>query len=120
MGGLDHERFTLSFPFAWKKHRYLFDRYVEFQRAFGLRRKVPDGLVPHMGSQWWCLTRQTLSAILQDPERPKYDRFFKRVWIPDESYYQTLSRIYFPQSGLKPPTLVGKTFKRAPKALKTH
>ena len=26
----------------------------------------------------------------------------------------------FPQSGLKPPTLVGKTFKRAPKALKTH
>ena len=27
---------------------------------------------------------------------------------------------YFPQSGLKPPTLVGKTFKRAPKALKTH
>ena len=29
-------------------------------------------------------------------------------------------RFYFPQSGLKPPTLVGKTFKRAPKALKTH
>ncbi len=28
--------------------------------------------------------------------------------------------IYFPQSGLKPPTLVGKTFKRAPKALMNH
>ena len=28
--------------------------------------------------------------------------------------------LYFPQSGLKPPTLVGKTFKRAPKALMTH
>ena len=27
---------------------------------------------------------------------------------------------YFPQSGLKPPTLVGKTFKRAPKALMNH
>ncbi len=26
----------------------------------------------------------------------------------------------FPQSGLKPPTLVGKTFKRAPKALMNH
>ncbi len=29
-------------------------------------------------------------------------------------------RLYFPQSGLKPPTLVGKTFKRAPKALMNH
>ncbi len=28
--------------------------------------------------------------------------------------------VYFPQSGLKPPTLVGKTFKRAPKALMNH
>jgi hypothetical protein len=47
-----------------------------------------------MGSQWWCLTRQTLSAILQDPERATYDRFFRRVWIPDESYFQTLTRLY--------------------------
>ena len=23
-----------------------------------------------------------------------YDRFFRRVWIPDESYFQTLSRLY--------------------------
>ena len=28
--------------------------------------------------------------------------------------------LYFPQSGLKPPTLVGKTLKRAPKALMNH
>lgn len=94
VGGLDEERFTLRFPFSWKKNRYLFDRYVEIQRRIGLKRKIPAGLVPHMGSQWWCLTRQTLSAILQDPERPDYDRYFRRVWIPDESYYQTLARLY--------------------------
>lgn len=47
-----------------------------------------------MGSQWWCLTRHTLSAILQDPDRPDYDRYFKQVWIPDESYFQTLARQY--------------------------
>ncbi|MDA0961721.1 MAG: glycosyl transferase, partial [Proteobacteria bacterium] len=52
------------------------------------------GLVPHMGSQWWCLTRQTLSPILQDPERARYDRYFWHVWIPDESYFQTLARLY--------------------------
>jgi hypothetical protein len=94
VGGLDEERFTLRFPFSWRRNRKLFDRYVQLQRRLGLRRHIPGGLVPHMGSQWWCLTRQTLSAILQDPNRPAYDRYFRRVWIPDESYYQTLARIY--------------------------
>lgn len=92
VGGLDIERFTLRFPFSWKTQRQLFDKYVMLQRKIGLRRRIPKGLVPHMGSQWWCLTRQTLSAILEDPERPKHDRYFRKVWIPDESYFQTLAR----------------------------
>jgi hypothetical protein len=94
VGELDQERFTLRFPFSWKKRRYLFDKYVDLQRRIGVKRKIPASLVPHMGSQWWCLTRQTLSAILQDPERDTYDRYFRKVWIPDESYYQTLVRLY--------------------------
>ncbi|QJF49785.1 beta-1,6-N-acetylglucosaminyltransferase [Roseobacter ponti] len=94
VGGLDAERFTLRFPFSWKKNRYLFDRYVAWQRFFRVKRRIPGGLVPHMGSQWWCLTRQTLSAILQDPARDEYDRYFRRVWIPDESYFQTMARQY--------------------------
>jgi hypothetical protein len=94
VGGLSDERFTLRFPFSWKRYRRLFDGYVEFQRKIKFRRKIPSGLIPHMGSQWWCLTRRTLSAILQDPDRDTYDRYFRKVWIPDESYFQTLSRIY--------------------------
>ncbi|WP_299045014.1 beta-1,6-N-acetylglucosaminyltransferase [uncultured Tateyamaria sp.] len=94
VGGLDHERFTLRFPFSWKRQRFLFDRYVELQRRLRVKRRIPAGLVPHMGSQWWCLTRQTLSAILQGPDRKEYDAYFRRVWIPDESYYQTLARQY--------------------------
>ncbi|WP_050928955.1 beta-1,6-N-acetylglucosaminyltransferase [Aestuariivita boseongensis] len=94
VGGLDEERFTLRFPFSWKRHRRLFDLSVDIQRRLHLKRKVPSGLVPHMGSQWWCLTRQTLSAILQDPAREAYDRYFSQVWIPDESYFQTLVRLY--------------------------
>ncbi|MFK7745071.1 MAG: beta-1,6-N-acetylglucosaminyltransferase [Roseobacter sp.] len=94
VGGLDAERFTLRFPFSWKKNRYLFDKYVHLQRALRVKRQVPNGLVPHMGSQWWCLTRQTLSAVLQDPARAEYDAYFRRVWIPDESYFQTLARQY--------------------------
>jgi hypothetical protein len=94
VGGLNLERFTLRFPFSWRRQRKLFDTYVALQRRLGLRRRIPAGLVPHLGSQWWCLTRATLSAILDDPERPAWDRFFRKVWIPDESYFQTLARLY--------------------------
>ncbi len=92
VGGLDVERFTLRFPFSWRKNRRLFDGYVRLQRRLRYKRRVPIGLVPHLGSQWWCLTRQTLSAILENPEREEIDRYFRRVWIPDESYFQTLVR----------------------------
>ncbi len=92
VGGLSKERFTLRFPFAWKRHRRLFDGYVTLQRFLRFRRRIPAGLVPHLGSQWWCLTRQSLEAILNHPDRPRHDLYFKRVWIPDESYFQTLVR----------------------------
>lgn len=94
VGGLDRERFTLHFPFAWKTQRRLFDRFVQLQQLIGYKRRIPEGVVPHMGSQWWCLTRQTLDAILQDPKRGVYDTYFRHVWIPDESYYQTLVRLH--------------------------
>lgn len=92
VGGLSEERFTLRFPFSWRRHRTLFDRYVQLQRRLGLKRRIPEGIDPHMGSQWWCLTRRTLEAILTDPLRPVFDRYFRKVWIPDESYFQTLAR----------------------------
>lgn len=92
VGGLNEERFTLRFPFSFRRQRKLFDRYVDLQRRLKFRRRIPQGLVPHLGSQWWCLTRQTLCAILADPRRAEYDRYFNRVWIPDESYFQTLAR----------------------------
>jgi hypothetical protein len=92
VGGLHEERFTMRFPFAWKRQRRLFDRAVLLQRRLGLTRSIPAGLNPHIGSQWWCLTRTTLAGILGDPDRPRFDRYFRRVWIPDESYFQTLAR----------------------------
>ncbi|QTN37031.1 beta-1,6-N-acetylglucosaminyltransferase [Cognatishimia activa] len=94
VSGLEEERFTLYFPFSWQHQRWRFDRFVDLQRRFKVKRKVPEKLVPHMGSQWWCLTRKTLTAILQDPNRAQYDRFFKSVWIPDESYFQTMVRLH--------------------------
>lgn len=91
-GGLEAERFELFFPFSFSKNQKVFDLFVAFQRKLGIKRKLPEGLTPHVGSQWWALTRATMLLILNDPSRPAYDRFFSHCWIPDESYFQTLAR----------------------------
>jgi hypothetical protein len=57
--------------FQWRKQRRLFDGYVRLQRRLGFKRRIPAGIVPHLGSQWWCLTRHTLSAILETPTAPR-------------------------------------------------
>ena len=93
-GGFDHDRFALRFPVSFRKRRRLFDALTAAQKRLGLVRRLPAGIVPHLGSQWWCLSRPTLEAILTDPLRPGYDRFFRSVWIPDESYFQTLVRLH--------------------------
>ncbi len=93
-GGLGQERFTLYFPFSWKTQRWLFDRWVDIQRRLKIRRRIPRALDPHIGSQWWCLTRQTAEAILTDPNAAKYKKYFAQCWIPDESYFQTLVRLH--------------------------
>lgn len=43
VGGLDHERFTLRFPFSWKRHRKAFDKYVALQRRLRFKRRIPPG-----------------------------------------------------------------------------
>ena len=104
-GGLEQERFTRIFPFPWKRQRWLFERWIRMQRRLGLKRRVPEGLVPHLGSQWWCLSRETLAAILLDPRRAEFDRFFRHAWIPDESYFQTLARHHSDAIESRPLTL---------------
>lgn len=91
-GGLDIERFTLRHPFAWKRRRRLFDANVEIQRKLKLARRMPAGLTPYLGLQWWCLTTASMKSILGDPALPGWTSFFRHVWIPDEAFFQTLVR----------------------------
>ena len=50
-----------------------------------------------IGSQWWCLRRQTIEKIL-DFVKKRRDvlRFFSTTWIPDETFFQTLVRHLVP------------------------
>ncbi|WP_316014405.1 beta-1,6-N-acetylglucosaminyltransferase [Roseobacter sp. HKCCA0434] len=90
--GLSDERFTLYFPFSWQRQRWLFDRFVDLQRRLRIRRRIPQHLDLALGSQWWTLTRETLRRILDDPLKDETDSFFRKCWIVDEAYVQTLAR----------------------------
>lgn len=89
--GLSLERFTLYHPFSWRRRKWLFDRSVDLQRRLRMRRTIPDGLEPRLGSQWWCLSMPTIRGILDDPQLPEAVRFFRLTWIPDESFFQTMA-----------------------------
>ncbi len=107
-GGLDQERFTLYFPLSWRQHRYAFDRLVDVQRFLKVKREIPEQISPHIGSQWWCLTKPTLQKIIEDPNRAQNDRFFSKTWIPDESYFQSLARTHSQQ--IRPQSLTFASF----------
>ncbi|MEM6441826.1 MAG: hypothetical protein AAF763_19295, partial [Pseudomonadota bacterium] len=54
-------------------------------------RRVPDGLIPRFGSQWWGLTWETcLKLLAHRVARPDHMRWFRWSWIPDEFAIQTL------------------------------
>lgn len=56
-----------------------------------LRRTIPGGLVPHFGSSYWYLHRSCIERIHQFVNAtPQYLKFFRRVLIPDECFFQTL------------------------------
>ena len=96
--GLSLERFTLWHPFSHRRQPRLFSAAVEAQRKLGVKRRLPDGVEPNLGAQWWCLSRQTLRAILDDPRLPAWRRFFHHSWIPDESFFQSLVRTVRPEA----------------------
>jgi hypothetical protein len=98
-GGLEEERFRFYFPLNFRTHRKAFDRLVDWQRKHKIRRRMPLGLKPHMGSQWWTLRWSTCEKVMDfTAANPKVPRFFKTTWIPDESYFQTLIAKLVPHS----------------------
>ncbi|MBT9384015.1 beta-1,6-N-acetylglucosaminyltransferase [Pseudooceanicola sp. CBS1P-1] len=89
--GLREERLIYRHPFNERSARRLFYATLALQRRLGLTRAVPADLRIMIGSQWWCLRRATIEAILAFCRaRPAVLRFFRGTWIPDETFFQTL------------------------------
>lgn len=88
--GYNVERLRYRFYFNCRRHPRLFVWSIRLQQLLGLRRDMPDDLEPRVGSQWWALTWPTAQEILKRSRAPYIRRFFRRTWIPDENFFQTL------------------------------
>jgi len=74
------------------KSRFLMNHINRFTFKFDfLKRKLPNGIKPYGGSQWWTISRYALDYILhivqKDPSLLKFHRF---SLLPDEMFFQTL------------------------------
>lgn len=73
----------------------LLARHVRFRShvrriGAGLRR-LPGGMAPFGGAQWWTLTRPCLIYVHEFArDNPRYRWFLHQSFIPDELFFQTI------------------------------
>ncbi|MGZ3217710.1 DUF5928 domain-containing protein [Paracoccus sp. T5] len=104
--GFKEERLIYRHWFNERKQRRLFYASFDLQQRLGLRREVPRDLQVMIGSQWWCLRRQTVEGIFAlIQSRPEIVRFFSTTWIPDETFFQTLVAHLVPRTQIRTRTL---------------
>ncbi len=104
--GIKEERLIYRHYFNERANKWLFYASLNAQRHLGLARKVPADIQMQIGSQWWCLRRRTIEALLEFiRKRSDVVRFFRTTWIPDETFFQTLVRHLVPGHEIRSRTL---------------
>lgn len=104
--GFREERLIYRHVFNERTQPWLFYKSLEFQQRLKLTRPIPDDLQMMIGSQWWCLRRRTVEMILEFvATRRDVMRFFRTTWIPDETFFQTITRHLIPESEIENRTL---------------
>ncbi|MFN0116201.1 MAG: DUF5928 domain-containing protein [Paracoccaceae bacterium] len=104
--GFREERLIYRHWFNERTQKRLFYQSFNLQKRLNLTRAIPDDLQMMIGSQWWCLRRPTVEAVLDFvARRPDVVRFFRTTWIPDETFFQTLVRHLVPETEIRSRTL---------------
>jgi len=104
--GFREERLIYRHFFNERTQKRRFYAALAVQERLKIKRDIPADLQIMIGSQWWCLRRRTVEAIL-DFVRTRRDvmRFFRTTWIPDETFFQTLVRHLVPGREIENRTL---------------
>ncbi|MBB3712687.1 hypothetical protein FHS00_002282 [Limimaricola variabilis] len=109
--GIVEERLTRWHLFNERDRKKLFYASLDLQRRLHIRRRLPDDIRPMIGSQWWCLRRSTVEAVLAFlTARADVRRLFRWSWIPDETLFQTLVRHLVPGEEIRSRSLTFLTF----------
>ncbi|WP_103257812.1 DUF5928 domain-containing protein [Tabrizicola aquatica] len=104
--GIKEERLHYRHWFNERQRKRLFYASMNLQKRLGLQRKVPEDLKIRIGSQWWCLRRRTIEAVLEFIDRRRdVMRFFRTTWIPDETFFQTIVAHLVPPQQVRSRTL---------------
>ena len=104
--GIKEERLIYRHLFNERTRKRLFYASMTLQKRLNLTRKVPADIQMHIGSQWWCLRRRTIEAVLKFcAKRPDVMRFFRTTWIPDETFFQTVVSHLVPAAEIRSRTL---------------
>jgi hypothetical protein len=104
--GIKEERLIYRHFVNERGRKRLFYASIALQKRLGLARAIPSDLQIMIGSQWWCLRRTTIEAIVAFCDaRPDVMRFFRTTWIPDETFFQTLVRHLVPDKEIRARTL---------------
>ena len=100
--GMKEDRLIYRHYFNERTRKKLFYASYELQKKLRLKRDIPADIKVMIGSQWWCLRRRSIEAMLAFcRERPDVIRFFRSTWIPDETFFQTLVRHLIPEGEIK-------------------
>lgn len=109
--GMREGRLIYRHYFNERTQKWWFYKSFGLQKQLGLKRKLPSDLRMRIGSQWWCLRRTTIEAILEFlTKRRDVLRFFKTTWIPDETFFQTLVAHLIPSKEIQTRTLTFLVF----------
>ncbi len=104
--GMKEERLIYRHFFNERTQKRRFYTSFNLQRRLGLTRDIPADIQVQIGSQWWCLRRQTIEAVLEfTRHRRDVMRFFRTTWIPDETFFQTVVRHVVPEAEIRNRTL---------------
>ncbi len=104
--GIKEERLIYRHWFNERNNKKLFYASMEAQKRLGMARPIPADLDIMIGSQWWCLRRDTVEKVLAFcAARRDVLRFFSTTWIPDETFFQTIVRHLIPGKEIRTRTL---------------
>ncbi|WBF19552.1 beta-1,6-N-acetylglucosaminyltransferase [Halomonas elongata] len=89
-GGIREDRYLYRHYLDKRKYPKLHRWMYRAQKYLKLKRPMPKDFEVRFGSQWWCLSKDTVFKLFDDCKRERRYKRLRTAWVPDECYFQTI------------------------------